>query len=211
MKYIVADDHPSARLMICELINAQLEVSLADIRQSKTGDELLEALADPDYAHSVIVVDLVMPGRHKRLQLVREIRRRSPRARVVVCTAYESAHLAQELIFEGVLGYVFKSSPLTWLIWAIQHAARGERYIDQTLDSRRPLAVGWCDLTSRERDVVVALCKGWSASDICKRFNMKGKTISAHKRSALEKLGVSEDAGLGAYLFEHGLDYLLDD
>lgn len=211
MKYIVADDHPSARLMTCELIKAQLEVSLADIRQSKTIAELLEALADPDFAHAVIVVDLIMPGRYKRLQLVKEIRKRAPYARVVVHTSYESPHLAQELIFQGVLGYVFKTSPVTWLSWAIQHAARGERYIDPSLDTRRTLKIGWWELTTRESDVVVALCRGWSASAICERFNMKGKTLSAHKRSAMEKLKVSEEAGLSAYLFGNALDYLLDE
>lgn len=211
MKYIVADDHPSARLMTCELIKAQLEVSLADIHQSRTGDELLEALSDPDFTHAVVVADLVMPGRYKRLPLIRELRKRAPFARVVIHTACESTHLAQALIGEGILGYVCKTSPVTWLTWAIEHAARDERYIDPSLDARKALEMDGWTLTPREIDVVVALCRGWSASAIRVRLNMKERTISAHKRSAMRKLKVTGEAGLAAYLLEHGLDYLLDE
>lgn len=211
MKYVVVDDHHSMRLMICELIKTQLKVSIADIHHSGTGDELLETLADPDFAHAMVVVDLVMPGRYKRLQLVKELRKRAPYARLVVYTGCESSHLARALIYEGITGYVRKTSPVIWLMWAIEHAARNKRYIDPSLDAGEELEIDWSKMTSREIDVVVALCRGWSVSTIRARFNMKGKTISAHKCSAMEKLNVTQEAGLAAYLLEHGLDYLLDE
>lgn len=211
MKFIVTEDHPSLRLLVSELIKKKIGASPDDIQHCNTGDELLEVVAEHAYSQAVVVADLLMPGKYRRLQLIKELRKRAPLARIVVYSGYESPHLAQELIFHGVLGYVFKSSPVTWLGWAISNAMNGERFIDPSLDTAHNLKIPWWDLTVRESDVVVALCRGWSTEKICARYKMKGKTLSAHKRAAMVKLGVSEEAGLTAYLLENGLDFLLDE
>lgn len=211
MKYIVADDHTSMRLLVSELIKSQFGSAPEDVWQCATGDQLLEVALHPDYASSIIVTDLLMSGRLRRLQLVKELRRTAPHAKVIVHTGYTSSHLAQELIFHAVQGYVFKSSPTIWLKWAIASATRGDRFIDETLDTTNNLSSDWWNLTVRESDVVIALCRGWSRAKICSRYELKKKTVSAHKRAAMLKLGVCEEAGLTTYLYSNGLDYLLDE
>ncbi|MBT2748310.1 MULTISPECIES: LuxR C-terminal-related transcriptional regulator [unclassified Lysobacter] len=211
MKYIVADDETSMRLLVSELIKSQFGSPPEDVWQCATGDQLLEIALHPEYASAIIVTELLLPGRYRRLDLVKELRRSAPFARVIVHTRYKSPHLAQELIFHAVHGYVFKTSPTIWLKWAIANAIRGDRFIDETLDTTNNLSSDWWDLTVRESDVVIALCRGWPMAKICSRFEMKKKTVSAHKCSAREKLSVTEDAGLTAYLYANGLDYLMDE
>jgi DNA-binding NarL/FixJ family response regulator len=211
MKYIVADDHTSMRLVICELIKTQFGAPIEDVSQCGTGDELLATAARPDLASAVIVTDLLLPGRYKRLHFIKQLKRHAPFARIIVHTACKSTQLAQDLIFEAIHGYVFKTSPTIWLKWAISDVIRGDRFIDESLDTTQNLSIRWWELTVRESDVVVALCKGWSAATICTRCKMTKKTLSAHKRAAMVKLEISEEAGLTGYLYAHGLDYLLDD
>lgn len=211
MKYIVADDQPSMRLLVSELIRLQFGPPPEDVWQCATGDQLLELALQPDYASAIIVTDLLMPGRYKRLQLVKELKRCAPFAKVIVHTGYTSPHLAQGVIFHAVQAYVFKTSPTIWLKWAISNVLRGDRFIDETLDTSNNLSSDWWDLTVRESDVVVALCKGLSREQICSLYELKKKTLSAHKCTAMDKLKVSEEAGLTAYLYANGLDYLMDE
>ena len=211
MKYIVADDHSSMRLVVSELIKSQFGSPPEDVWQCATTDQLLETALQTDFASAVIVTELLMPGSHKRLQLVKELRRCAPFAKVIVHTGYASPHLAQEVIFHAVHGYVLKTSPTIWLKWAITNAMRGERFIDESLDTSSNLSNPWWDLTTRESDVVVALSKGWPRAKICSLYEMKKKTVSAHKRAAMVKLGISEEAALTAYLYSNGLDYLMDE
>ena len=95
--------------------------------------------------------------------------------------------------------------------FAVGEAMEQRRFIDPALDTANNLKIEWWNLTTRESDVVVALCKGWSAAKICEHYAIRPKTLSANKRAAMAKLDISEEAGLAAYIIENGLDYLLDE
>ncbi|WP_363799812.1 response regulator transcription factor [Lysobacter firmicutimachus] len=211
MRFIVADDHDSMRLLTFELLKKTFGVSSDHVTLVGTAEQLIEAASQPENASALVVLDLVMPGTIKRLRLLKELKRRAPFAAVVVYTGYDSPHLAQELLYQGVAGYVQKSSPLARLMEAVGEAMEQRRFIDPALDTANNLKIEWWNLTTRESDVVVALCKGWSAAKICEHYAIRPKTLSAHKRAAMAKLDISEEAGLAAYIIENGLDYLLDE
>ncbi|MCO7511920.1 LuxR C-terminal-related transcriptional regulator [Serratia fonticola] len=56
----------------------------------------------------------------------------------------------------------------------------------------------WHRLTSREREVLHLLFDGFSLTEVAKRLKRNIKTVSAHKRNSMQKLGVYDDAELFA-------------
>ncbi|UZW61885.1 response regulator transcription factor [Lysobacter enzymogenes] len=69
----------------------------------------------------------------------------------------------------------------------------------------------WYELTPSEMEVTIAICKQLSNQTIAKLHGVGPKTVSAHKRNAMLKLAISRETHLTAYLYEQGLDYLLDE
>ena len=211
MKVIVVDDFASVRTGVTTWFQTNLDVSPRDIIEVGDSDQLLEVVSQPEYARAIILLDMLMPGRLKRIQLVREIRQRAPFARIVVYTAYESPLMAQEALNLGVQGYVLKSSTMAVLLYAMKLVTQGYRFEDPAINVARVESHLWWTLTPRESEVVAALCKDWTAEKICKKYKLSLKTFSAHKRNAMKKLGLVEEAGLSNYLRDQGLDYLLDE
>jgi two-component system capsular synthesis response regulator RcsB len=56
----------------------------------------------------------------------------------------------------------------------------------------------WQQLTSREREVLHLLFDGLSITEVARRLKRNIKTISAHKRNSMQKLGVYDDVELFA-------------
>lgn len=211
MKVIVVDDLPSVRTGVTMWFQNNLGVSLRDITEVEDSEQLLDLVSQPENARAIILLDMLMPGPLKRIALVREVRNRAPFAHVVVYTAYESPFMAQEALNLGVRGYVLKSSTMGVLLYAMKLVTQGYRFEDPAINISRAESHLWWTLTPRESEVITALCKNWTAEGICRKFKLSLKTLSAHKRSAMKKLGVVEETGLSNYLRDQGLDYLLDE
>lgn len=211
MKVIVVDDLPSVRSGVTMWFQSNLGVSPRDITEIEDSEQLLDLVSQPEQARAIILLDMLMPGPLKRIALIREVRNRAPFAHVVVYTAYESPFMAQEALNLGVRGYVLKSSTMGVLLHAMKLVTQGYRFEDPRINITRVQSHLWWTLTPRESEVITALCKDWSAEHICRNYKLSLKTFSAHKRNAMKKLRIAEEAGLSNYLRDQGLDYLLDE
>lgn len=60
-------------------------------------------------------------------------------------------------------------------------------------------------LSPREIEVVRLYTGGMSVSEVAQHLNRSIKTISTHKHSAMEKLGIRSDAELYQYAVQNGL------
>jgi len=99
-RVLVVDDEPGVRESLRMLLKDECEVVTA-----ASASEALERLAaaSPD----VVLLDLVMPGR-SGLDLLSDLRERSPEAEVVVLTATKTVATAVEAMKRGAADYVTK-------------------------------------------------------------------------------------------------------
>ena len=207
MRILIADDHPIICMALSEMVAAALGPTLS-IQTCGNGDDLLSHLDQGGY--DLLVVDLQMPGKLRSVALLEAIVRRSPESMTVVYTGCPHPSLALAAMDLGIKGYVLKASGPDVAIQAIKSVAANSTFVDPALDIELARAHPWHQLTSGERQVLLALARGSNLQAIAIDSGRSYKTVTTHKYNALQKLGLRSNVELGPYLAAHGLDYLLD-
>ncbi|WP_460733044.1 response regulator [Lysobacter tyrosinilyticus] len=207
MRILIADDHPIICLALSEMVASAL-VTTESIQTCGNGDDLLSHLDQDGY--DLLVVDLQMPGKLRSVALLEAIARRSPGPMTVVYTGCPHPSLALAALDLGINGYVLKASGPDVAIQAIKAVAANSTFVDPALDIELARAHPWHQLTSGERQVLLALARGGNLQAIAIDTGRSYKTVTTHKYNALHKLGLRSNVEIGPYLAAHGLDYLLD-
>ncbi|SRR6056297_74016 len=65
------------------------------------------------------------------------------------------------------------------------------------------------EITSREKEVIMNICKGLSNSEIAEKLNLSKRTIEGHRNRLLKKTGCQNSVSLAIYAVKYGI-YPLD-
>lgn len=209
MKVVIADDHPAITMFTTELVARRLQAG-DHIEVVASADDLVDLLMREASVVGVVILDLTMPGRWKRLQLVRQVRSIVPNARIMVYSASDEPLLVAAILGEGVHGFVRKASSKPTLLAATEAVLRGDQYVDPAIALDEAVHHPWLTLTEAERSVIVSLANGTDLQSLAEETGRSYKTIAAHKYSGTTKLGIRKIAEIAPYITENGLRYELD-
>lgn len=207
MRILVADDHPIICIALSEMLKTVFSGGDADIRTVSDSDTLLSHLDD---SYELLVLDLQMPGQLQSVRLLETIVARQPGLKVVIYTGQTHPSLALAAFDLGAKGYVLKSSGPNVAMDSIRIVFDGGTFQDPALDIDSARSHPWHQLTSGERQVLLALARNKNLQAIAIDSGRSYKTVTTHKYNALHKLGLRSNAEIGPYLAAHGLDYLLN-
>jgi DNA-binding NarL/FixJ family response regulator len=197
VRIVIADDSMLVREGLARLL---AEAGCEIVGTTENAAQLLHAVevTRPDVA----IVDIKMPPTHTDEGIIaaREIRRTHPTVGVLVLSQYLESEYAMRLLTEipERAGYLLKErlSDIAVLIDALRRIVEGECVIDPTIVSRlvhRPRDPGPLDeLTDREREVLELMAEGRSNQAISNLLFVSPKTVEAHVRQILLKLGLHE-------------------
>jgi serine/threonine-protein kinase len=197
VRVVIADDVMLMRAGIARLLtDAGVEI----VGEANDAAGLLRevALSLPDVA----IADIRMPPTQTDEGLIaaREIRSRHPSVGVLVLSQYLAPSYAIQLLEEHPerCGYLLKErvSDVAVLVDALNRIAEGECVLDPTIVSRllersrqhEPLS----QLTEREREVLALMAEGCSNAGIADRLVVTPRTVEAHIRQILGKLGLRD-------------------
>lgn len=96
-------------MAVSAILQSQFHARPEDIVLIGNGDSLFDLIRGGGFSKALLVLDLSMPGRFKRLRLVDVLLMLEPTLLIVVYTAYTSPHLAHDLLERGVKAFVTKS------------------------------------------------------------------------------------------------------
>jgi DNA-binding NarL/FixJ family response regulator len=187
IKILIVDDHPIMRVGIEAIINSQPDFQV--VAQAGNSAEALRMFAaqSPD----LTLMDLRLPDR-SGVATIREIRKISPQARIVVLTTYEGDEDIHQALAAGAQGYLIKGMPHDALVKALYRVHGGSRFlpnvVTQTLSSRVP----GMHLSQREQEVLELLFAGKSNREIAKLLAIKEATVKSHVSVILLRLNVSD-------------------
>lgn len=164
-----------------------------------------DAMAGIDLAREhepdLVMLDLLMPGM-SGLEVLGTIQKASPRSRIVLLTASESAEDLLAAIKAGASGYLTKDTPLPRLAAAMRDVLDGGAAISPAMGGklfaalrdmlkhsgstagRRP------ELTGREIEVLGLVGKGKTSKEIADELYISENTVRNHVRNILDKLGM---------------------
>ena len=196
MRVVVADDVMLTREGIAHLLE---DAGIDVVAQAEDAEALLREvrLKRPDAA----IADIRMPPSHTDEGLVaaQRIRTEHPDIAVLVLSQYVEPSYAMRLLEEHPerVGYLLKQRvfDVAVLVDALRRITEGETVIDPTIVSRlvgrqrreNPLT----ELTPRESEVLGLVAEGLSNGAIASRLFVTERTVEAHVKQVLQKLGLA--------------------
>jgi DNA-binding NarL/FixJ family response regulator len=197
VRLVIADDSLLVREGLARLLgDAGCEIT--GTAADATGLIREVHLTKPD----AVVVDIKMPPTFtdEGIRAAHTLRRTHPAIGVLVLSQYMESEWAMRLIRDAPerLGYLLKDriDEVDVLIDALHRVAAGECVVDPTIVDRllhRPRERGPLDaLTPRELEVLALMAEGRSNAAIAARLYLSPKTLEAHIRQILQRLGLEE-------------------
>jgi DNA-binding NarL/FixJ family response regulator len=198
IRIVIADDHPIFRFGMRTLIDATSDMSV--VGEAATGEEAI-ALADtcvPD----LLLMDIVMPGL-SGIEATAHIHERHPQMVIFIVSM-----LDDESVFEamraGARGYILKGTAPAEMLAAIRAAASGEAIFSARIAERltayfvKPSVqptrevLAFPELTTREREILVLLARGFTNTNIADRLALSPKTVRNYISEIFTKLQVAD-------------------
>lgn len=164
-----------------------------------------DAMAAIDLAREhepdLVMLDLLMPGM-SGLEVVGAIIKASPRSRVVLLTASESAEDLLAAVKAGASGYLTKDTPLPRLASAMRDVLDGGAAVSPAMGGKlfsafRDLlrhsgaaSIRRPELTGREIEILGLVGEGNTSKEIAELLFISENTVRNHVRNILDKLGL---------------------
>jgi two-component system NarL family response regulator len=179
-----------------------------------------DAMAGIDLAREhepdLVMLDLLMPGM-SGLEVVGTIIKASPRSRVVLLTASESAEDLLAAVKAGAAGYLTKDIPLPRLAAAMREVAGGGAAISPAMSAKlftalRDLlrhngttSLRTPELTGREIEILTLVGEGKTSKEIADELYISENTVRNHVRNILDKLGMKSRFEAVNWAYREGL------
>ncbi len=203
IRVAIADDHPVILAGVVGSLSA--DPSIVVIGAAEDSSALLELLGKNEV--DVVVTDYSMPGGAfgDGISLLGFLQRRFPGMPLVVLTAIEGPHVLISMTRAGVNCIVSKADAATDVVQAIHCALTGREFYSPSIRARLELVqkVEHSPLTQRESEVLRLFAEGLQLGEIATRLQRSRQTISTQKRSAMRKLGMSNNNDIYLYAVTH--------
>ena len=170
------------------------------------------ALADHEV--DVVVMDLRMKN-VDGIEATRRLRRSAEHPPVLALTTFDDDELLAGALRAGAAGYVLKDSSAEDLIRAVRAVASGAGWLDAAVTARvlttyrqaAPERSGppADQLTPREYDVLRAVGRGMTNSEIATALVISEVTVKSHLGRVFVKLGLRDRAAAIVYAFDNGI------
>ena len=159
------------------------------VAQAEDGMEALRLFEElqPD----ITLMDLQMP-KLNGVEAIAAIRKRSPKARIIVLTTYAGDAQALRALKAGAAGLLLKSSVRKELLDAIQTVWAGRRYLQAGVANEIAIHALDDPLTDRETDILRLVAEGAANKEIAHRIGVGEATVKAHLKNIFAKLEVAD-------------------
>ncbi|WP_439656929.1 response regulator [Lentzea sp. HUAS TT2] len=133
--------------------------------------------------------------------------------RVLVVTTYDVDENVYAALLAGACGFLLKDARPRLLVEAVHAAVRGEALVSPAVTVRLlahftggagPERPG-DPLTGRELDVVLAVARGWTNSEIADRLHVSLSTVKSHLTNVQGKIGARNRTEIAIWAWRSGL------
>lgn len=191
-KTIIVDDHP----MICAAIRALLESSgqFEIVAERANGNTGLAAVRE--FAPDLLIIDLDIPMLGG-IEVIRRVRASHSNVAILVVSAADEVANGIRALRMGANGFVHKGGALNDLVTAATLVLQGKSFFSQDVLANAAnfpqMSAGGSieHLSEKEFEVFRCLAQGQSNIEIASHMLISNKTVSAHKRKIMDKLGLN--------------------
>jgi DNA-binding NarL/FixJ family response regulator len=213
---LLADDQPLLRRGFRMILEAEGDLVIA--AEAGNGEEAV--ILAQRHAPDVVLMDIRMPGTDG-IEATRRITAADGRVRVLVLTTFDLDEYAFGALRAGASGFLLKDVRPGELVTAIRTVASGDAVISPRVTRRLleeyaqvlPLSAGQqaerypqlAALTEREREVLIAVARGLSNTEIAVSLYVSEATVKSHVGRILAKLRLRDRVQVVVLAYEAGL------
>lgn len=213
IRVAVVDDQALVRGGFVAVLGLQSDIEVvAEAGDGATAIEIARA-----HRPDVILMDIRMPEMDGLAATKAIVRSADWSVKVLILTTFDPDEYVYEALRAGASGFVLKDISPEDLVAAVRTVADGGALLAPSVTRRlisrfaapqslAPSVVARLDrLTSREREVLVAIASGSSNIEIAEDLFVGAATVKSHVSSILTKLGLTNRAQAVAFAYESGL------
>ena len=210
---LLVDDHPLIRKGFRLILDAETDIRVA----GEAGDGTAAVARCAELRPDVVLMDVRMPGRDG-IEATREIVAAGLPSRVLILTTFDLDDYVYAALRAGARGFLLKDAGPVLLAEAIHAAANGDALIAPSITARllgafadtgpgSPPAQPIEALTDREEQVLVAVARGRTNSEIAEGLFITLSTVKTHIASVMAKLGARNRVEIAIWAYEtHRVD-----
>ena len=207
-RIILVDDHSLFRNGLKGLLEHCAGCRV--VGEAGSGEEFLAMLDGLKEEVDVVFMDFAMPGLDGAQTTERALARR-PDLRIITLSMFGEESYYSRMVEAGARGFLLKDSDIDDVIEAIRTVVAGGSYFSaellSSLAGRMRTRSDSPDeaLSSREREILVAVCRGLSNQEIADELFISKRTVDKHRANILEKTGCKNTASLVVYAIRNGI------
>ena len=205
-RIILVDDHSLFRNGLRGLLEHCAGCHV--VGEAASGEEFL-AMIDRVEA-DIVFMDFAMPGLDGAQTTERALARH-PELRIITLSMFGEESYYSRMVEAGAKGFLLKDSDIGDVLEAVETVMEGGSYFSpqllSSLTGRMRSREDAADdqLSSREREILVAVCRGLSNQEIADELFISKRTVDKHRANILEKTGCKNTASLVVYAIRNGI------
>lgn len=195
IRIIICDDHPiiNQGLQSFITLHPKMEVVATTTTLQELNETLKNVIAD------VLLLDIHLPD-GKAYDICVDLKQRYPNLKILGLSNVDDPIIIQQMINDGVSGYLLKSSPMDEIEEAILLTYEGGTYLsEQILELLTPSNTDFEEIpviTRREKEVLKHLANGLSSAQIAEKMNISPLTVDSHRKNLMQKFNVNKTVNL---------------
>ena len=205
-KIVLVDDHSLFRNGLRWLLERCAGCRV--VGEAASGEEFLAML--PGLEADVVFMDFAMPGLDGAQTTERALARR-PDLRIITLSMFGEESYYSRMVQAVARGFLLKDSDIGDVIEAVDAVMSGGSYFSPQLLSSLTGRMRTRDdvpdeqLSVREREILVAVCRGLSNQESADELFITKRTVDKHLANILEKTGCKNTASLVVYAIRNGI------
>lgn len=202
----IVEDDAEIRESLAILINGTADYScISTFRDCESAiPGIIEDLPD------VVLMDIGLPGM-SGIEGIRVIKKKVPDIDILMLTVHGDSKIVFEALCAGACGYLLKDTQPAKLLEAIKEAHSGGAPMSSQI-ARKVVnsfkIFPHSDLTPRETEVLIQLCKGKSYRTIAETLFISEETVRRHLKNIYRKLEVGSKSEAVAKALKEKLVYV---
>jgi DNA-binding NarL/FixJ family response regulator len=211
LRLVIVDDHEFMRELVAEKL-LQCAGRYQIVAEMKNAAGAIAACR----AHSpdLLILDINLPGQ-SGLEALPEIRRVSPKTRVLLCSGSVTDKGLVAALRSGAHGFVEKTNKWTAFMEAVERVGKGENYFcARSAKVLSQIAHGLHEelasmpktlLSRRELEVLRLIATGLSNKQVAAKLFLSVTTVDNHRSNLMKKLGVRNAVELVRHALQENL------
>ncbi len=203
--YLV-DDHPLFRQGL-KLLLSGLDF-IGKIFEANNGEEFITGLKNNPV--DVALIDIEMPVMNG-IDAAKRAREIQPSIKILALSMYSDKNYYLSMIDAGACGFLLKNSNFDEVEKAITDVCNDKSYISIEIlneilkyPDKASFNVFDSELTERELEVLLLICKGLTNNEIADKLVLSKRTVDKHRENLLLKTQSKNTANLVIYAIKNG-------